>query len=311
MQLDPNLFAAAQRGALNVPDEWMAEYKGLVIGAPDSPMSLVAVDGLLDLPGLRTSDRAALSRHGEVSGGSDYLGARTVTLTVEVYGRERGELASALDQVAAAFAPAQPDAPLVFRFPGIAGGGTRFVAARVRKRTIPVNVEYAHGLAMVTVELYCSSPLIVDPVIRSRSAVLPLPDAPGGGLRAPFRFPIKFGIPSERGIIRVVNDGTFTSYPRFIIRGPVDTPQITNVATAERLTLNYVLLAGEWLDVDAYTHEVLLNGTAPRFATAGIGNTWPTCPPGMTEFAFQGSRLDPGPAGDGASLTCEWSSAWV
>ncbi|WP_410591090.1 hypothetical protein [Amycolatopsis sp. lyj-23] len=310
MQIVPELFSAAQAAAADVADEWTAEYRGLVIGAPDSPLSLAAVDGLLDVPGMRTSDRATLSRHGEVSG-SDYLGSRTVTLTIEVYGRERAELAAALDAVTAAFAPAQPDAPLVFRFPGIAGGGIRFVAARVRKRTIPVNVEYAHGLAMVTVELYCSSPLIVDPVIRSVSTTLPVPDASGGGIRAPFRFPIKFGVPSERGIIRVVNDGTFTTYPRFIVRGPVETPQIVNLATAERLTFNYLLLAGEWLDVDTYTHEVLLNSTAPRFTTAGTGNTWLTCPPGMTEFAFQGSRLDPGPAGDGASLTCEWSSAWV
>ncbi|MGW4829529.1 hypothetical protein ACWEOG_18240 [Amycolatopsis japonica] len=310
MQLVPDLFAAAQRGALAVPDEWMAEYRGLVIGAPGSPLSLVAVDGLLDIPGVRTSDRAALSRHGDVSG-SDYLGARTVTLTIEAYGRERAELAAALDQVSAAFAPARPDAPLVFRFPGIAGGGVRFVAARVRKRGIPVNVEYSNGLAMVTVELYCSSPLIVDPAIRSHTTALPVPDSSGGGIRTPFRFPIKFGVPSERGVIRVTNDGSFPTYPRFIVRGPVTDPQIVNIATAESLTFKYTLLRGEWLDVDTYTHEALLNGTAPRFVTAGTGNTWLTCPPGITEFAFQGFRLDPGPAGDGASLTCEWVSAWV
>lgn len=310
MQLVPDLFAAAQRAALDVTDEWMAQYRGLVIGAPDSPLSLVAVDGLLDIPGMRTSDRAALSRHGEVSG-SDYLGARTVTLTIEAYGRERAELAAALTAVTAAFAPAAPDAPLVFRFPGIAGGGVRFVSARVRKRGIPVNVEYSNGLAMVTVELYCASPLIVDPALLSGSTPLADANALGGGIKPPFRFPIKFGPPRSLGIVRVLNEGTFTTYPKFIIRGPVTNPQIANLNTGQLLNFNYTLLRGEWLDIDTYTHEVLLNGTAPRFLTSGNGNTWLTCPPGLTEFVFRGFRLDPGPDGDGAALECQWTSAWV
>ncbi|MFE0020519.1 phage distal tail protein [Amycolatopsis sp. NPDC059021] len=304
------MFAAAQRAALDVTAEWMAEYRGLVIGAPDSPLSLASVGGLLDLPGVRTSDRAALSRHGEVSG-SDYLGARTVTLTIEVYGRERAELAAALDAVTAAFAPAQPDSPLVFRFPGIAGGAVRFVSARVRKREIPVNVEYTHGVAMATVELYCASPLIVDPALMNSTVSLFDPNAPGGGVRPPFRFPLRFGAPQNRAVARVLNQGTFTTYPKFTIRGPVVDPQITNLATGESLSFRYVLQRGEWLDVDTYTHEVLLNGTAPRFLTPGPGNAWLTCPPGLTEFLFRGYRIDAGPDGDGAELSVRWTSAWV
>ncbi|WP_410576635.1 phage distal tail protein [Amycolatopsis sp. lyj-108] len=310
MQLVPTLFSAAQRAAETVTDEWMAEYRGLIIGAPDSPLSLVAVDGLLDVPGMRTSDRAALSRHGDVSG-SDYLGSRTVTLTIEAYGRDGAELADALNAVTAAFTPAAPDAPLVFRFPGIAGGGVRFVSARVRKRGIPVNVEYSNGLAMVTVEMYCASPLIVSPVLLRDSAPLADANALGGGIKPPFRFPIKFGPPRSLGIVRVLNEGNFTTYPKFIIRGPVTNPQIINLATGQMLSFNYTLLRGEWLDIDTYTHEVLLNGTAPRFLTSGTANTWLTCSPGLTEFVFRGFRIDPGSGGEGASLECQWTSAWV
>ncbi|WP_370942598.1 hypothetical protein AB5J62_26300 [Amycolatopsis sp. cg5] len=311
MQLDPELFAAARRAAADVPAEWMIEYRGLVIGAPDSALSLAAVDGLLDIPGMRTSDRAALSRHGDVSG-TDYLGARTVSLTIEVYGRDAAEFSAALDAVTAAFAPAAPDAPLVFRFPGIAGGGVRFVSARVRKRGIPVNVEYSNYLAMVTVELYCASPLIVDPILLDAGTPLADPNAAGGGIKPPFRFPLKFGPPRNvAGVVRVLNAGTAVSYPKFIIRGPVVDPQIINLRTGQSLTFRYTLLRGEWLDIDTYTHEVLLNGTAPRFLTPGPGNVWLTCAPGLTEFGFRGFRVDSGPAGDGAELVCEWTSSWV
>ncbi|MFF0144633.1 Phage tail protein [Amycolatopsis sulphurea] len=309
MQVQREQFAAAQRAALNLTGQWMAEYRGLVIGAPDSALSLVAVDGLLDTPGLRTSDQVALARHGEV-GGPDYLGSRTVSLTIEVYGRDATEFDAALADVMAAFSPALPDAPFTFWFPGVAGGGRRFVSARVRKRAIPVNVEYSNHLAMVTAELYCPSPIIVTPELLSGRTSLANPDSPGGGTRTPFRFPIRFGRAAERGIVRVLNDGNFIAYPKFTVRGAVADPQIVNRRTGEALTLSYALLRDEWLDVDTYTHEVLLNGVAPRFLTSGTGNTWLTCPPGLTEFVFRGRRIG-SDSGDDAELVCEWSPTWV
>lgn len=293
-----------------VTDDWMAEYRGLVIGAPDSPFSLAAVDGLLGTPGVRVSDRSALRRHGEIPG-SDWLGARVVGLTIEVYGRDESEFRAAMETVSAAFAPAGPDAPFTFRFPGVAGGGLRFVTARVRNWTAPVDIEFANSLAMVAVQLYCFNPRILDATPLSAAVALPNPDAPGGGILVPFTLPFTFGPSPNLGLLTVNNSGTFEVRPKFRIRGPVADPQIVNLDTGGQITFKTVLLVGEWLDIDCDTHEVLLNGSAPRFLTSGTANVWPTCPPGVTRLAFRGFRLDPGPPGDGAELTCEWRSAWV
>jgi hypothetical protein len=310
VKLDPVIFSAAARASLAVTDDWVAEYRGLVIGALDSPLSLLAVEGLIDSPAVRTADRAILNRHGDVSG-RDFVGSRTVTLTIEVNGRDAREFAGAMDALALAFAPSRAVAPFVFRFPGIAGGGVRFVAAKVRRRSAPVDVAFSQYLANVTVELYCASPLILDTTKLSDTAGLPDPDAPGGGITFPLTLPIQFGSPPDPGTIRVVNAGSFECYPRFRIYGPVFDPQIVNLASGEQITFRYALLGDEWLDVDTYSHEVLLNGVAPRFLLAGTANTWPVCQPGTTEFGFRGFRVASGPEGDGAELVAEWASAWV
>lgn len=310
MKIDQAIFTRAAQGAISVTDDWIAEYRGLVIGAPDSPLSLAAVEGLIDSPAVRTADRAVLNRHGEVSS-RDFVGSRTVRLTIEVNATSAAEFSTTMNAVTIAFAPSRELAPLVFRFPGIADGGLRFIVAKVRRRSAPVDVAFSKWLALVTVELYCPSPLILDIAKLSGTAGLPNPDAPGGGITFPVTFPIAFGSPPDPGVIRVVNTGSFETYPRFRIYGPVVDPQIVNRRTGEQITFAYTLLEDEWLDVDTYTHEVLLNGTAPRFLLSGSSNVWPTCPPGVTEFAFRGFRVDPGPAGDGAALEGEWASAWV
>ncbi|MBM7770895.1 hypothetical protein JOD54_001099 [Actinokineospora baliensis] len=273
-------------------------------------LSFAEISGLLDLPPLRTADRTVLHRHGEVPG-RDYLGPRTVTLTIEIQADTDHQFAQALDSVAGAFSPTLPDAPFTFRFPGVAGGGVRFVTARVRRRSAPIDVAYAHRLAHVTVELYCAQPMIFDPVTLTAAVTLPNADAPAGGVAMPWRFPVRFGTPANLGVIRVDNAGNFATYPRFRISGPVVDPQIINLSDGSQITFRCVLLAGAWLDIDCFTHQVLLNSVAPRFLTPGLEDAWPECLPGTTEFAFRGFRLDAGPAGDGAELSCSWASAWV
>lgn len=305
------MFARAQRAAVSLTEDWTAEYRGLVIGAPASALSFTAIEGLLSSPSVRTADRAVLNRHGEVSG-RDFVASRAVTLTIEINGRDAAEFFAAMNAVSIAFTPTRDLSPFVFRFPGIAGGtGTRFIAAKVRRRSAPVDIAFSKYLATVTVELYAPSPLILDVTKLSGTAGLPNPNAPSGGISFPLTFPIRFGSPPDPGVIRVENKGSFDAFPRFRVSGPVADPQVVNLGTGERLTFRCVLAAGEWLDVDTYTHEVLFNGTAPRFVLPGSDNTWPTCPPGLTEIAFRGLRLDPGPAGDDASLLGEWASAWV
>ncbi len=289
--------------------DWTAEYRGVVIGSADSSFAFTEVSGLLDAPAVRTADRVNLNRHGEVSR-PDLLGARTVTLTIEVVGRDEAEFADAIADLTRAFAPTLPEDPFSFRFPGVAGGGSRVVYAKVRKRAAPLDWGYTHQLATVAVELYCPDPLIRDALPGTGRATLPVESqAPGTGIRFPTTFPVRFGNPQTADTIRVVNPGTFPTGIRFTVRGPIDNPRIVDLGTGEQLAIRYTLLAGQWLVVDTTTRDVLLNGTAPRFLTPGLANTWLTAPPGETEFGLRGERLD-AEAGE-PEMTAEWWPAWI
>ncbi|MET9617121.1 hypothetical protein [Kitasatospora indigofera] len=140
-------------------ENWTCEYGGLLMGAPDSAISLVQVDGLLTLPEVRTSDLVLVQRDG-LWAGDDYLNGRAVTLTVEVYGRDQTEFATALAGLQAAFRAGRAELPLRFRFPGLAGGRTAWVRVRPRKRSAPLDLNFAYGVCNVAIELYATDPKI-------------------------------------------------------------------------------------------------------------------------------------------------------
>ncbi|MGO1050746.1 hypothetical protein [Crossiella sp. CA198] len=253
---------------------------------------------------MRTADRAVLGRHGEITA-PDWLGPRTITASVEVTAAERAEFGQVLAQLADALAPGVL-APLALNLPGVAGGGPRFVWAKVRRRSAPLDVSYSHCRAVVAVEWYCPSPYLLDVHRQSASARLPS-GAAGTGIRFPRAFPVVFGTAPDPGVLRIHNAGNGRAYPRLRVTGPVAMPRIVNLSGGGELALRYVLLAGQWLDVNTETREVLLNGLAPRWVTPGRDTWWPVAEPGTTPIAFRGERLD----GGEAELTAEWRSAWI
>ncbi len=294
---------------VTLSDDWTAEYRGLVIGTPDSAAAFTEISGLLDAPAIRVNDRATLNRHGEVSG-TDWLGARTLVLTIEVSAKSAREFDNAMSAVMNAYAPARSVAPFSFRFPGVAGGGPRAVWAKVRKRAAVMDWAYTHHYATVSVELYCPSPLILGTTPGTGRATLPTSSAaPGAGIRFPLRFPVRFGRSVTAEIVRVDNPGNFATPLTFTLRGPIVNPRIVNLSTGAQLAIAYTLLPGQWLRVDTATRDVLFNGTAPRFLTPGRRNTWLTAPPGVSEFGLRGSRL-PDTSSE-PELIAEWRAAWV
>ncbi|MFC9651459.1 hypothetical protein [Streptomyces sp. NPDC056937] len=163
-------------------DDWTCEFNGLVMGRPDSAISIVSVDGLLSLPDVRTADLALVQRHG-LYPGDDYMNGRAVTMTLEVYGNTREEFTEALSAVQAAFRPAQPEKPLRFRFPGIGGDVTAFVNVRTRKRSAPLDLNFAYRVCNVAVELFATDPYIYGDALVTRSLASPF-----GGTDPKLRF---------------------------------------------------------------------------------------------------------------------------
>ncbi|WP_367140434.1 MULTISPECIES: phage distal tail protein [Streptomyces] len=260
-------------------DDWTCEYKGLVMGAPDSPISIVAVDGLISLPDVRTSDLALVQRHG-LWPGDDYMGGRTVTVTLEIYGSTPEEFSRAVTSVQAAFAPEGPEAKFRFRFPGAAGGQTAYVLARSRKRSGLLDLNFAHLVCNVVVELFATAPEIrgdTDQRLELKSGA--------------------DGQPSRS--FRLTQHGAKTAMPVISITNAVN-PVIENVTTGTRFGVTYTGA----LTIDTRARRITAS-TGATLAPAA-GSTWPELPPGEYLLRF---RHDDASKSATADLT--WDEQWI
>lgn len=260
--------------------DWTCEFRGLVLGEPDSPISIIGVDGLLSAPEVRTSDLTLVQRHG-LWPGRDYMNGRTTTLTLEIYGASREEFTGALNAVQAAFQPCTDELPLRFRFPGVAGDQTAYTTARVRRRSAPLDLSFAYLTCTMVVELYATSPFIVGDEPRA--------------------IPVRSALAGVTPVARFTQYGTFNARPAVEIHGAVS-PTLTDDTT------------GEFFGV-TYTGTVLLDSAALTVtdgagaSIAGLikaGSTWPEFAPGEHRL-----RLLSTDAATQATAVVSWVDHWV
>lgn len=282
-----------------VTADWQIEYGGLLLG-DGTVFDIVRVEGLLDLPEVQTTDRQRLRRHGLVPG-DDFLGGRKVTVTLEVYGESPEQFATDLQALGAAVRPGGDELPLVFRIPGVAGGGRRWVSCKPRRRSLPVDLDFLYRMPVAVVEFHASDPRLYDASVTSGTSSLLTTD---GGMAFPASFPLAFAA-TVGGTVVATNEGTFPTPPQFRIDGPVVNPRVENATTGEVLAIDLELAAGEWLDIDTEARSVLLGGTASRYSSLAAGSSWWELPPGQTPVTFRASTSST------ALLTVTWRSAWV
>lgn len=285
-----------------ITTDWQIEYNGVLLG-DGTPYSLVQVTGLLEAPEVRTSDRSRLRRHG-LTAGDDFLGGRAVAVTVEVYSASDAAFATDMAALLAATVPGNSagELPLVFQIPGVAGGGKRFVSARLRRRSAPVDLQYLYRAPVVELEFQTTSPYFVENALQTATSVLP---SAAGGLTFNATFPLLFGAAATGGTISATNSGNFDTYPTFRIDGPVVNPRITNATTGETLALNITLATGEFLTIDSDQRTILLGGTASRYSSLDSSSVWWDLAPGTSNVTFRAATST------AAVLTMTWRSAWV
>ncbi|MFJ7419777.1 hypothetical protein ACIQXD_14345 [Streptomyces uncialis] len=261
-------------------DDWTCEYNGLVIGSPDSAISLAAVDGLISLPDMRTADLTLVQRHG-LYPGDDYMNGRTVTLTLEVYGRTREDFTTALNSVYAAFGPADREKPLRFRFPGVGGDRAAFVNARPRRRSAPIDLNFAHFVCNVVVELFATDPKIYGDGLVSASL-----SSPWQGSNPKLRFTQVGSVPAQP-LIKFDN--------------------ALNVILENELTGDFFgLTYGGSFSVYAWDQTVISDAGTDLRNRMIAGSTWP-------EYAFGDHRLSlTSEAVTRATVaTFTWRNEWV
>lgn len=255
-------------------DDWTCEYGGLVIGVPDSAVSLAQVDGLLSLPEIRTSDLTLIQQHG-LRPGDDYLGGRSVTLTLEVYDSDRDAYAKALNQVFAAFRPARPESPLRFRFPGLTADRTAYVMARPRNRGGTLDLAFAYGVATFTVELVATDPHLYGDQLRTARVTSAEPS-----------LVTQWGAVPARPVVAVTG-----------ARNPV----LTNSSTGDHFGLTYT---GAFT-IDSAAERVTSDTGADLSGLITAGSVWPELSAGEHRLVL--ATADPAPA----TAVLTWRDAWV
>ncbi|MGW3932851.1 hypothetical protein ACWECC_32870 [Streptomyces microflavus] len=261
-------------------EDWTSEYNGLTIGASGSAVSLAAVDGLLSLPDMRTADLTLVQRHG-LYPGDDYMGGRAVTMMLEVYGRTREEFTEALSGVYAAFQPTGGEKPLRFRFPGVGGGRTAFVNVRTRKRSAPLDLNYAYHVCNVAIELFATDPYIYGDALETLTL-----SSPWQGNDPKLRFRHIGSVPA-RPVIRLDN--------------------AKDISLTDEVTGQYFgLIYGGNAIIDSAAQRVTSDTGEDFTGRVTPGSTWP-------EFAFGEHRLAMTSAATARATTAAitWRNRWV
>jgi hypothetical protein len=264
-------------------------WNGLAFG-PGSRFHVTAIDGLDDLPGLRTQDTDRPADHG-AWGGTDLAQPRTILLEFGLRGDDPDHLEALAAQARTAFAVASTDAPLVLR------DGADTVWARVRRRALPYDAAMLPRIGKCVVEFVALDPRVYGP---QTGGTVGLPGAsPGMGFNAAFN--LGFGGAAPLSSITVGNAGNVDGRLVLTIAAgsaALPTPAVEQVGRGT-IALTGTLNAGDVAVLNPRDRTVLVNG-APRYDLLRVDSVWPTLPPGGAVYRFSA-----GTTGTDAALTID------
>jgi len=282
-----------------ITGDWQIQVGDLLIG-DGTDYDIRVIEGLASMPEVRPQDRPLLLRHGSVSG-LDYLGERDFTVELDVVESNTDTLAALLDALSLAWRPTTTEVPIAFQVPGVAGGAPSVVFGRVRRRDIPIGVQFSRGLAEVALEVACTDPRVYSVTEHSTSTGVASSE---GGLTFDAVADFTFGDVSTGGAMSLLNAGTFDAPVTFVIEGPCTSPVIENVTVDKTLRFDIVLSAGERLFVNTKERTVLLGGTSTRYFALRTTSEWFDLVPGPNAINYLAS------SDIGSTLTATWRSAW-
>jgi len=279
-----------------VTEDWDIEFNGLALGE-GTPFLVALVEGLADLPAVRSGDQTLLRTDG-LWAGEDFLGGRTITISVEV---DQRTTTTAFDELASAFVPGQAEQPLVMQIPRVAGGAKIRVNARARRRSAPINLEWLYDLPVIVVELDATDPRIYADTPTTISG-LGLAAATGG-LTWPLTWLLDWGT-FNSGTFTAFNGGNYATPVAFTFAGPLERPRVENLTQSRILEFDVSLAAGDTLVVDTGARTALIGGTASRSGTMTADSQWFHLGAGTETIRFAAN------SGSG-TLAAEWRSAWI
>src|SRR5690606_17560898 len=149
-----DVVAGPGREAMTVAVQALGRIQwGNLTFGPGTPYTVTAVEGLDDLPSIRSEDVDRPGEHGEYTG-PDFTGARVVQVKLGLRGQSPNDLRALSIALQAATQPQRQPAPLAFL------DQDRLLMAKVRKRNIPYDAEYLWRLGDAALEFYCADPYL-------------------------------------------------------------------------------------------------------------------------------------------------------
>jgi hypothetical protein len=279
--------------------EWTASYRGVLLGG-ESAAILDEVGGLLQTPDIQSDDLDLLQRDG-LAPGRDYLGGRTVTLSMTVMGYEN------IAEVSAAFSSTRDESPLRFRFPGVCDGQAAEVWCRVRKSDVKLDELYARGAAKVTVELFATDPRMYGPTkVREISPPSYSPDGFAWPITFPFAWPAEdenegaTELPAAESV-----GGRVETWPTFEIKGAVTRP-VLRYGDGELAYTGPAIGTSEILTLDSARRAVVL-GSESRYTDLDRSSRWFALEPGSSASV----SVHADAWGSTAVCRVRWRDAWI
>lgn len=229
--------------------DWTISYGPITLGDAETlpAVNFTNLD-VLTMPDVRTNDVTLIQRDG-LWAGDDYMGGRTISLSLEVQALTREEFNSTVNLIMRAFSPGvSGESPLSFQIPGMFNGRAAFVNARTRKRSGPLDGSFARLYCAFEIELFAT-----DPVIYAQ---------------APTTVTARKGVP-----VLLTVDGSRSAVPQIqftTVTNPKLTNAITGVAFSATGTGTFTATGPTYLPGDRYL-VLSDSGTNPA-GTAAL--TW-------------------------------------
>lgn len=284
-----------------ITEDWQMEYAGLLLGGSTN-YSIATINGLLDLPAVLSSDAQRLKANGMFAG-DDFIGGRSITVSVETWGDSDAAFSTLVANLTRATLPGRDEQPLVFQIPGVAGGGKRQIMCRPRRRATPIGKDFYYKIPIFNVEFFATSPFIFENTLNQETVTLAA--AGGSGLQFDAVPDLTFGGLPVGGVVVCTNSGDSQSYPVLTIHGPCVNPRIENTESNKTVAFDLTLDTGDELVVDMSERTVVLNGNASRYSALTSTSEFWSLSPGNSTIRFTASTTT------AASLDIEWRSAWV
>ena len=158
--------------------------------------------------------------------------------------------------------------------------------------------------AEFTIPLVAPDPRKYATIPLTQTATLPAPVI--NPLTLPVTLPAGFpgSVPPIASAVTCVNAGTIETRPVITVTGPIGDPSIVNAATGQAITFTGLTMgASDQLVISTDARQAFLDGV---FTPADVSSSWWTMNPGETQVYLTGDAFS-----GGATLTCQWSSAWA